>query len=108
MNKFDEEYVQFLKDHNEEFKKDGREGFTTVLNAYLEWIEGNASCACDHGCNQAIAANGAKLAALLRASSIGMSDMSMEALALKDPVAFIHDLGEEMWNRVRSKRAPKT
>jgi len=107
MSKFNEEYVQFLKDHDEDFKSSGQEGFTTVLNAYLDWIEGNVSCACDYGCNQAIAENGAKLAALIRASHLGMSDMFMETLALKDPVALIYDLSEKMWNRAKAKRAPK-
>lgn len=108
MSEFNKEYIQFLKDHDEEFKQERGGGYTTVLNAYLDWVEGNVLCACELGCNHTVARNGAKLIAIIRAVHLGMSDLFIEALALKDPAAFTYDLGQENWAWAKAKRAPKT
>lgn len=105
--KFDQEYVDFLHKYNEEFFSEGFPAFSTVLNAYLEWVEGNALCDCGQGCRDTVADQGAKLVAITKAMSFGASPESLDVMALKDPKYYVSQLHEQMWNRAKSNRESK-
>lgn len=105
---FDQEYMDFLKMHEEDFKKEGFLPADNILDAYLSWIEGNALCACDHGCNQALAANAAKLAYITRVlMTEGYAKLTMDAMCLKNPSEYTHELHDQVWERAKAKREIK-
>lgn len=109
--KFDQKYIDFLKEHSEEFAKEGYPPFTTVFDAYLAWSEGNVSCGCDHGCNQSSLENTSKLLALLRAQKEGKPQEKLDELALEDPKEHATRYLLQMWDNAfkRAKeRASKT
>lgn len=110
--KFDQKYIDSLKERSEELKKMGYNGFTTITDAYLDWCEGHAHCGCDHGCNQFTIENAFKMAALARAAIAGKSQDELDALALKDPNEVAREHIQSIWDaaqkRAEEKRASKT
>lgn len=105
--KFDQEHLDFLRNHDEEFISEGFPAFSTVLNAYLEWVEGNALCDCGQGCRDTVADQGAKLVAITKAMSFGASPESLDVMALRDPLSYQRDLHQAMWDRAKSNRESK-
>lgn len=107
--KFDEKYIEMLKTHHDEIVKEGFPGYSTALNAFIEWMEGSVLCGCDYGCNSTSLENTAKLLALLKGAQLGYSDQTLEQMSLRDPLTFQTDLYAEMRSRAIRKRdnAPK-
>jgi hypothetical protein len=104
--KFDQKYIDFLKANSEEFAKEGFDPFTTIFASYIDWAEGNVSCGCDHGCNQASLENTSKLIALIRAQKDGASPEKLDELALEDPKEHTSRYILQLWDKA-FKRADK-
>lgn len=95
---FDAKYREWLKKQPE---------FTNMTDMFLDSYEGCVLCYCDHGCKSSLVENAAKVAAIARGAIAGLDQITLDAMAEKDPEAFAHDLNAEVWNRAKEARKPK-
>lgn len=74
-----------------------QEDFISQFHVWMDYWEGCVMCACDHGCNQFLLENAAKMVAILRAAnSYTAQQDELSALAKKDESEF----RTELWKRL--------
>lgn len=62
-------------------------------------LEGSYMCGCDHGCNQWIARNGAKILAIMEALEKGAPKEELDGLAKKNA----QEYGTEIYEQIKQK-----
>lgn len=79
-----------------------------ALSKFLDEWDGSISCGCDHGCNQWLARNSAKMRYLLKVILMGSrSREELDSVALENPAVFASRLhGEQMAVARRERHKP--
>ena len=102
--KFDQSYLDSLEKHREEFEKEGCELPKSPLEAYIEWINGNMLCGCDHGCNSTTLENGPKMLAIIKELKNGSTLESLDRTVMIAPETFAQEMHTNMWLEIKNRR----